>query len=445
MDEAIIPNEFFEQLISHFGEEVANRVKAGFELAPSVSVRINPSKPTAQFDHQKAVPWSSRAFLLDERPAFYLDPLFHTGTYYVQDSSSMVLEYVLNQITFESEQMLALDLCAAPGGKSTIIADRLKQNGFLIANEIDGKRNAILRENLLKWGSTNHAVTQLPADKFSDLGAVFDLIVVDAPCSGEGMFRKDDFAITQWTPQLVEQCALTQRGMLTNIAESLKEGGYLIYSTCRTNVQENEEQIQQLLSNGFELRLPKMDEFKNYIQPAEQHGGILGYYLLPGISTGEGLFISVLQKVDSAYVSRNKRPFDSAPFIRSAVLPYSNIEFESQWSKGNEVFGYDNGQELLQRLPSHMPFKTVGLPILEAKGRDFIPSHGLAMHKNCTPDVDLSLNDALNYLRKERISAPSNADNKWMTVGFEQIALGWVKQIPGRWNNYYPQHYRLRN
>lgn len=445
MDKSLISDSYFEGLRHHFGAQISERVQAGMKAAPSISVRVNPSKQTSKFLGLTRVPWASNGFLLPERPAFYLDPLFHAGSYYVQDSSSMMLEYVLSQIEFENTDLLALDLCASPGGKSTIIADFLSNKGFLIANEIDGKRNAILRENLLKWGSTNQGVTQLSSDKYADLGPIFDLVVVDAPCSGEGMFRKDDFAIKQWSPQLVDQCALTQRGILQNISESVRSGGYLIYSTCTTNTQENEEQIAQLLNNGFELKLPKVSAWEEYIVPANHNGSTVGYYLLPGISTGEGLFISVLQKTASTPSYKNKRPFLSDRFDSNPVQQYSTIGFESQWTKGREIFGYDYGHELLQRLPSTIPFKTLGIPLLEAKGRDYIPAHGLAMHPNCQAIVDLSLDDALNYLRKERISAASKSVNKWMTVGYEEVVLGWVKQVPGRWNNYYPQHYRLRN
>jgi 16S rRNA C967 or C1407 C5-methylase (RsmB/RsmF family) len=444
MDYTLIPKLFFDNLESHFGKLVSEKVKLGLTLPPTVSVRINPEKPTHKFDQERKVPWAPWSFLLKERHSFSLDPLFHAGAYYVQDSSSMVLDFILSKLEFSSEGILALDACAAPGGKSLILSDFLKNKGFLIANEIDGKRNAILSENLLKWGSAHHAVTQLSSQKWREIGGVFDLVLVDAPCSGEGMFRKDDFAVTQWSNSLINQCAESQRQILDNLSETIIEGGYLIYSTCTMNPFENENQLEHLLENGFESATPDLSQFSEFLIPIHLENKLVGYYLLPGISTGEGLFISVLRKTSDSKNRVGFKSFNLTAANGQVIETFVQSEFMGSWMKEGDNYAVNDSFDLLDRFPDRMAFKSVGIPAYTLKGKDIIPLHGLAMLPSAKAHFELDLSEALNYLRKERISAPSNSDQKWMLVGFENHVLGWVKYVPGRLNNYYPTHFRLR-
>ncbi|MEZ4721663.1 MAG: hypothetical protein R2813_07305 [Flavobacteriales bacterium] len=436
-----LPLKFIQNLDSHFGSEIRDRILDGLNSEPSVSVRLNSSKPSNRFENEKPVPWSNHGRLLTERPNFALDPLFHAGVYYVQDSSSMVLEEVLRQLEFDHDGILALDACAAPGGKSIILSDYLSHKGFLICNEVDTKRNNILSENLMKWGSAHHGVTQLSSEKIASLHVTFDLILVDAPCSGEGMFRKDDYAIKQWSDSLVEQCALTQRNVLNDLSDSINEGGYLIYSTCTMNPHENETQVERLIQEGFEIALPDLSDFVDFILPANG----LGYYLLPGISTGEGLFISVLRKTGISSSKRLKQPMKLKPFDQQSAGAFSNTQFTNQWTKSNEAFGVIDPFGVLSNIPANMPFKSLGLPAFEIKGKDTIPLHGLAMTPTSKLDVNLNLEQALEFLRKNNISLENLSNKKWLLLGYEGIALGWVKNIPGRLNNYYPSHFRLRS
>jgi 16S rRNA C967 or C1407 C5-methylase (RsmB/RsmF family)/NOL1/NOP2/fmu family ribosome biogenesis protein len=439
----MISDAFLDRLRTHFGDVVAKKIEKGLTLPASVSIRKNDAK-SVNLDHVGTkIPWSDNGLLLNERPSFSQDPHFHAGAYYVQDSSSMFLEAILDRIKIDAEDgILALDACAAPGGKSILIADYLHDKGFLIANEIDSKRNAVLQENLLKWGCSNQAVSQLPTSKLSDLGAIFDLIVIDAPCSGEGMFRKDPFAVEQWSERLVEQCTTKQDEILDDLSNCLRAQGILIYSTCTMNPSENENQVSKLLDDGYELALPEFDEFAEYLVPAMINDSCLGYYLLPGISTGESLFFSVLRKLDSNY-TRVKRGFSTKPFNHSTYLTEA-LRFDFEWEKNAEVFGFNDPYELCKRLPDRFPFKSVGLPVLEQKGKDTIPLHGLAIHPSAIIDVELTLQQALDYLRKDRISVESKNSNKWQRVGYNKSVLGWVKVLPNRVNNYYPSYYKLR-
>jgi 16S rRNA C967 or C1407 C5-methylase (RsmB/RsmF family) len=301
-----IPSAFIENLYDHFGNRIAEKTLSALGERSSISIRLNPLKPIERFKNHAQVPWTTNGFILNERPVFSLDPLYHAGSYYVQDSSSMILETILNKVNLDRNG-LYLDACAAPGGKSTILLDYLDNEGFLIANEVDPKRNSILRENILKWGRLNVGVTSLPTKKFDELHCAFDLILIDAPCSGEGMFRKDAFAIEQWSQNLVESCALTQTNILGELTPTLKEGGVLIYSTCTTNKSENEFQLQALLETGqFDIIEIDLSAHSKHLIEAKSEGKTIGYYLLPGTSTGEGLFISALRKTTHSIHENNR-------------------------------------------------------------------------------------------------------------------------------------------
>lgn len=439
-----IPLPFQKRLLEHFDQDVTERVLEALEEPPSVSIRLNPHKPSYHFTNTIPVPWSTQGLLLAERPNFALDPLFHAGCYYVQDSSSMILQAVLERLPLSSEGILALDACAAPGGKSLILSDFLHERGFLIANEVHPKRNAILGENLLKWGALNQGVTQLSSAALAKCGPVFDLIVVDAPCSGEGMFRKDDFARQQWSEELVDQCENAQRSILDDLTGCLKPGGILVYSTCTLNSQENEKQIARLLEEGFHIVTPQLN-YPDQVIPAEIDNQLGGYYLLPGFSTGEGLFVSALQKAGGSGAGKNRSPLKLSDMQTEAIDSwYSGDLITHSWQKGSEVFGVNDPFRLHQHLPAHMAFRSMGVALFEPKGKSVVPLHGLAMLPETEPTINLNLEDALNYLRKQSTSAASTEAKGWLRVGYEGQSLGWVKAVPGRWNNYYPNHFRLR-
>ena len=212
---------------------------------PSVSIRINPLKKSKELYDLESVLWNPNGFYLPKRPIFTLDPLFHAGCYYPQEAGSMVLEYIFNALSI-SKKAIILDLCAAPGGKSTLINSWLDDDGFIVSNEIIPNRNKILCENLTKWGSVNCLVTCNQPKRFQEFPSIFDLIVVDAPCSGEGMFRKDPDSRNEWSLQNVEFCADRQKQIVCDVWDSLNENGYLIYSTCTLNEEENETTIKWL-------------------------------------------------------------------------------------------------------------------------------------------------------------------------------------------------------
>lgn len=274
-----LPPDFISLMRSHLGEEQAEALFEGLQQPPTVSVRLNPRKTShLQVSPEllaDPVPWCPGAYYLDGHKAFTFDPLFHAGAYYVQDASSMYLAEVLRKYETSDTPLAALDLCAAPGGKSTLLASHLPEGSILVSNEPIRKRAQVLAENMQKWGFPGSIVTQNYPDEFGHFRSTFDLILTDVPCSGEGMFRKDPVAIQEWSLDNVRQCTQRQREILRAIVPTLKPGGLLVYSTCTFNRFEDEEQVEWLQQEyGFQLL-------------EERH-------FLPGRDRGEGLYIAAL-------------------------------------------------------------------------------------------------------------------------------------------------------
>lgn len=280
----VLPSDFISLMRLHLGEEQAEALFQGLQEPPTVSVRLNPrwkSQLTLNPELTDPVPWCPDAYYLDGHKAFTFDPLFHAGAYYVQDASSMYLAEVLKKWLNESndpkeKSLIALDLCAAPGGKSTLLAAHLPEGGILISNEPIRKRAQVLAENIQKWGFLGSIVTQNFPDEFGHFCSMFDLVLADVPCSGEGMFRKDPVAVKEWSMDNVRQCVQRQRDILRAIVPTLKSGGLLVYSTCTFNRFEDEEQVEWLQSE-YGLQLLE-----------ERH-------FFPGRDRGEGLYIAALR------------------------------------------------------------------------------------------------------------------------------------------------------
>ena len=264
------------------------------EAPPSVSVRLNPAKlRSCPFPEAQNVPWSPFGYLLKERPVFTLDPLFHAGCYYVQDTSAMFVGHVFRQLLPLLEPgATVLDLCAAPGGKSTDLAASLREcwgDAFtLLANEVMRNRFGVLRSNLDTWGDPRTGCVSRDPSAFGD-SPLFDVVVADVPCSGEGMFRKDAQAVAEWSLQTVEFCAARSRRILRDIWPTLKPGGFLVYSTCTFNHFENDDTVEWIASElGAEVIPPKD------LPPAVTTR--CGQVLLPGLVPGEGQYVAALRK-----------------------------------------------------------------------------------------------------------------------------------------------------
>ena len=279
-----LPKEFIERMIGQLGQEEFNSFEKALALESPVSIRVNTKKFNPLLHFEK-VAWCETGYYLNQRPNFASDPLWHAGAYYVQEASSMMLEKAfLRAKELNPKPLKILDLCAAPGGKSTHIASLCDHKDVLVCNEVIKSRVAVLAENIRKQGFSNVIITNADSGDFEKLGGVFDLIVVDAPCSGEGLFRKDPQSINEWSKDNIQTCELRQKRILDSISKCLKPNGILIYSTCTYNPGENNKQIESLIELGFEA--------VNF----EVNGKISHtFQCMPHQIKGEGFFISMLQ------------------------------------------------------------------------------------------------------------------------------------------------------
>ena len=412
------------------------------EPAP-VSVRIN-NKMTDYFPSDRKVAWLDDGYYLNERPLFTADPLFHAGVYYVQEASSMFIGQIVQQFFPNAETVL--DLCAAPGGKSTLISQQLTQDALLVSNEINRSRAMILAENVIKWGNPNVIVTNNSPESFQKLPGFFDAIVVDAPCSGEGMFRKDPGAIDEWSLQNVQQCVTRQKSMLEDVWDSLKPDGILVYSTCTYNREENEENIQWVCEYlGAELLRPDISSFEGIVQTD------YGIRFYPHKIEGEGFFISVVRKTNNdTHQSRVKTDRSQFKICKSAdyqgiLLKSGNFELVEV---EQQIIAYQkNNIAQSLKLKKLLHCLINGVVLFDLKGKDVIPNHQFALskiiNKAAFTQVDLDLRVAISFLRKENIFLPE-APKGYLLVSFQQQPLGWVKNLGNRCNNLYPQHWRIR-
>ncbi len=420
---------------------------------PVTAIRTHPYKGKPDYSGFKRIPWSSLGYYLDERPSFPLDPHFHAGSYYVQDAASQFIEYLFRQLKWKTKHPLILDLSAAPGGKSTHLLSLMDGKGLLLANEVNRKRYRILNENLIKWGFDNYLSTSLDPSRISLLGGLFDLVLLDAPCSGEGLFRKDRNARSEWSAANVKLSCERQTRILHEARKLVKTGGYLIYSTCTFNRKENEEQLEMLLSNGFDWPDMETDDARKWQVELTRPAAFRFY---PHLLQSEGFFVAVLQR---------KEENEQKPETKAYAVP-GNLRQESEKLKkqiSSFVSRLDDRfilqfNQSCSALPlavldsamhiiRHIPVYKTGAALGAFKGNSFVPAHELAMRfdlKSSYPVVEADRDTAIQYLAKQAIRIHSK-EKGWALISFEGSILGWGKILPGRINNYYPTAYRLRN
>lgn len=441
-----LPVSFVERTKSLLGDEFSAFVEA-LNSTSQVSVRIN-DKLADYCPSDQVVPWCESGFYLEERPLFTADPLLHAGVYYVQEASSMFLKQVCEGYLKNAKRVL--DLCAAPGGKSTLLSQTLSSEALLVSNEIIRSRAMILAENIIKWGNPNVIVTNNAPEDFGKLPSFFDAIVVDAPCSGEGMFRKDSGAIAEWSLQNVQQCAIRQKSIIKDVWHSLKDGGILVYSTCTYNREENEDNVAWICEDlGADFLKPDISGFEGVVESS------CGCRFYPHKIKGEGFFIAVLRKHNqdehtyNSKSKKNKHPDKyadrSGDFANQVLFPNDFIMKEIE----NRIVAFNKNHvaDCLD-INSKLNCLVNGVQLAEIKGKDLIPAHQLALSKIINKEtfvsVKLELKDAIAYLKKESINLPENTPRGYVLVCYEDQTLGWVKNIGNRSNNLYPQHWRIR-
>ena len=452
MDNYTFPARFLESLEQEPGFDRQNFVEAHQSEAALTSIRINPFKPAAiKTDAQ--VPWCAQGFYLNTRPSFTFDPFFHAGAYYVQEASSMFIDHIMKTISPErDEPVKVLDLCAAPGGKSTLLNSALKSSDLLVANEIIKTRVPILTDNLTRWGTSNVIVTNNDPKDFNSIHSFFDIVLVDAPCSGSGMFRKDPAAMNEWSEANVNLCHQRQERILADIYPALKEDGYLIYSTCSYSHQENED-ILDWLCAAFELesvRIP-IDKEWGIVETTSPEHKAWGYRFYPDKVKGEGLFAACLKKKDNSGTLLSFKNNNNQKVLNTEleqVKAYVNATADYYFFKVNEdwlAIGHRH-KESLQILQRHLYIKKSGVRIGKLIGKDLIPDHELALsllvNKDAVLQTPLDYDQAIKYLQRENLVIDTT-DKGWRLMTFEGEALGWAKLLPNRINNYYPKELRI--
>jgi len=438
--------------IEGFDKEAFERVHRGREQV--TSIRVNPLKmPVASgewsvgdtHDSQLTthVPWSQYGYYLGQRPSFTFDPLFHAGCYYVQEASSMFLEQALKQSVDITRSLKVLDLAAAPGGKSTHIQSLISKDSVLVTNEVIRSRSNILKDNIIKWGCDNVVVTNNDPRDFARLENYFDVIVVDAPCSGSGLFRRDEEAIGEWSENNVQLCSQRQQRIIADVWPALKKEGILIYSTCSYSKDEDEN-IIKWMDATFNIQYSTLNIQHSWkiVESSD------GYRFWPDKVKGEGFFIACVKKLngeDEDEVRTRKK---------IELLNKKEVEIVKSWVKETDhdfvkVMGsvYAVPKKLLtgiNGLANHLHVIYFGTLIGELVRDKLIPGHALAMSQliaDTIERVELSYDQSIAYLKKKELNI--DPGKGWKLVSYKNYPLGWINVLSNRINNYYPKELRI--
>lgn len=445
-----IPEGFAREMKALLGDSEASLLLSALDRTPSVSIRLNNAKCSAETrsrlesEAKGRVEWCADGLRLGQRPDFFLDPLLHAGVYYVQEAASMVYQQLAGDILAEEngrllrqESVKVLDLCAAPGGKSTALLNALQASGVkdyaLVANEYDRKRANLLAENIQKWGNPNVIVTNTAAGAFGKLESLFDIVAVDAPCSGEGMMRREPVARSQWRPELIESCAALQRDIVADVLPALKPGGYLIYSTCTFNTRENESNVAYFAEK---FGLEAMGNSRRFMPHREEC---------------EGLFAAVFRK-------HATEGADSFRFRGNKKTRQPDLPKELDFLKGQGLIFTESGTNVLGIPESIFPLYetlqkqgiriiTAGIPVAEKKGNTLVANSRMVLSTDLNigklPAVELNLEQALAYLRRETLSFPTETPKGLITVRYAGYPLGLMKNLGPRANNLFPTEWRI--
>ena len=434
--------------VESFDKEAFEKVHATGEQV--TSIRINPAKQPKTENQYSKIPWSDYGYYLNQRPSFTFDPLFHAGTYYVQEASSMFLEQAIKQTVDLAKPQKVLDLCAAPGGKSTHIQSLISKNSLLVSNEVIRSRANVLKDNIIKWGCSNVVVTNNDPKDFARLEDYFDVIVVDAPCSGSGLFRRDPDAINEWSENNVQLCSQRQQRILADVWPCLKMGGILIYSTCSYSKEEDEYIMDWVTDNlptsNLQLEIDDKWGITETISEKENHG----YRCWPDKTKGEGFFLACFQKTygeTEGYLHIKKKPGQATKKEVEIISRWVNNNIDNDFIKHiNTVYAWP------AQLTTDFSFILEQLRVLysgtlvgELMRDKLVPDHALAMSNllhDAISKTELNEEEAIQYLQRKDIK--KIIENRgWQIVSFQGNPLGWINALPNRINNYYPKELRI--
>ncbi len=444
----MLPEEFKQRIAGQKYIDSQALINALEEPSP-VSIRINPSKWRRRPLGAENVPWCKNGYYLSARPSYTSDPLFHSGCYYPQEASGMFIEETFRQTVIPAGDIRVLDLCGAPGGKSTHLSQLIGPSGLLVANEVIRSRASILAETITKWGNGNTLVTQNDPSVIGKLTGYFDVILVDAPCSGEGMFRTR-VAVKEWSVENAAHCSERQKRILMDVWPALKENGILIYSTCTFNPDENEENIRWLTGkHKAECLRMNIKAFPGITEI--DYNGIFGYGFYPDKLKGEGLFITAIMKTESApsRPPRSPRMDEIRPGKKETevISGWTDFPEDRLIKTGDEITAIPCPVDDFRYLYQNLRIVKAGTKIAVRKNDDNLPSHELALschlNREAFPHEELDLTNAISYLRRDVISSQFKS-RSWNIVTYNGVSLGFANNIGSRINNYFPVGWRIR-
>lgn len=453
-----LPAAFVARMQDQMGREFEELALALDKTVP-VSIRTNPTKWQERqlAGTTRKIAWHPDGCYLAERPSFVADPMFHAGAYYVQEASSMMLYQFIDF----GEDLRILDLCGAPGGKSTLLAGAMSEGSLLVSNEVIASRAKVLAENMTRWGNPRVWVTQNDPIDFQRLPNFFDLIVIDAPCSGEGMFRKDVQVRDTWTENSPEVCAARQKRILSDVLNTLKPGGQIIYSTCTFAKAENEDIVEWLLHDfEDEVELDPLEGLEGFGAVSVNINGVAkaAYRCYPHKLEGEGMFFCRMKRkgdwIEETISSgkkkkkkgrQNEKP-KSNPLVEGFVKDYTRPwhGMKSMVREDKLFMVMDEGAKMREAR-----LKVLAGDMLIGKiHRDNInPTHELAMShlvSDSIPSVELNYDEAIQYLQKQDISKDTPHKKGWVLARYQGVSLGWIKVVNNRLKNHYPTNWRIR-
>ena len=441
--------DFIAQMRAILPDEADALLAAITSTEPSVAIRVNPLKaPADAAPALRRVPWCDAGRYLAEREPFTFDVDFQSGRYYVQDASSMFIHHVLRHLV--KEPVRYLDLCAAPGGKTTTAISALPQGSMVVANEIVNARARVLCENLQKWGAPRCVVTCNAPHHFGRLSHFFDVVAADVPCSGEGMMRKDEQARRQWSTALVKQCADLQRSIIADVWDALRPGGLLIYSTCTYNTLENEQMLAWMVHEyGAEpVAVPVPEQW--HIHPAIE-GNLPCYRFMPHRTEGEGLFMAVLRKPEAPRKevrlkkakATKAKPLPVPKDVRCRLKDADHFDFSVV---NDEVVALPADMAPIMPAFADLNVMHMGVNVGAIKGKNCVPSHALALSSALNPAAfptcEVDYLAAMAFLRGEALSLPQ-APRGYVLLTYHSQPIGFVNNLGNRANNLYPKAWRV--
>lgn len=449
---------------------------SGTELSPTI--RLNPFKTKGDVSENQCVLevlkgaeelWCKGAFKLAERPDFTLDPAFHAGAYYVQDSSSMFPYLIADEIDSAlGANGVLLDLCASPGGKSThLISLFAKEGRIFLSNEAVPKRTPALTDNLAKWGVSRLIATNRDPKNLGRLEGLFDVILADVPCSGEGMFMRSSDALNDWSLRTVEECAVRQRSIISDIWPALKEGGLLVYSTCTYNHKENSDNVRYII-----------DELGAEYVPVDKALAIVpgllkldyGYQFALGSVEGEGQFFAVLRKRSDVHGSNSLRSGGKIFKKLASSFYFNKIDnsiyyapsdvAEKMCSIAEAIEGGPSSGKRSDTASSALRYvKMFGCRVGSLKGSKVVPDADFALeaHKELFlfrfkelgaelqfTKEEVDRETALRFLARENITPLPGWKQGYVLLCYNSLGLGFINNLGNRCNNLYPQERRIR-